>query len=215
MKVEIEGVTCSCGCSPGACPSKHDEISLVNNVMDHITEKQFDKIKAIAALDLTKPKQFLVVRLKFDAGEVDEMEVEYKKYLCLIATFPKVGFPISEAVDELWHAHILFTGEYDTLTEVMGHKVHHVPVLSEEGRAKLEPHYFGGTLVCYKQLFGEPNKKWWPHEPVAICWSHTNDEPAPITTVLGEITPLRDSLEDTYWKRPTLTIGGNIMAQFQ
>jgi hypothetical protein len=134
-----------------------------------------EKLLIIRDWDLSKPKQFLVVRQGFDPQEVEEMEREYKRYMCVVALNPESKFPISNAVDELWHAHILFTSDYNALGDALRHGyIHHIPTLNEEERAALEPQYFSGTLERYRRLFGEePPQKYWPSDSGSICWSCT------------------------------------------
>jgi len=136
-------------------------------------EIQQQKISGILAWDLSNPKQFLVVRQGFDPDYVEELEQEYKRYMALVVTHPDQKFPISNAVDELWHAHVLFTKDYRKMSdEFRGGYINHVPTLSEEERAALEPDYFYGTLQAYREVFGEdPAEKFWPLDSGSICWS--------------------------------------------
>lgn len=140
-----------------------------------LAQTQQQKISGMLAWDLTRPKQFLVVRQGFDPGHVEEMEQEYKRYMALVVTRPDQKFPISNAVDELWHAHLLFTDDYRKMSDQFrGSYIDHVPTLSEEERAALEPDYFDGTLQAYCEVFGEkPPENFWPLDSGSICWSCT------------------------------------------
>lgn len=130
------------------------------------------KIESLMALDFSRVKKFMTLRLKFNEEQVEKMELEYKRFLALSIAFPKKSFPISNAVDDMWHAHILFTYEYHQASEVIGcDYLHHIPTLSETERAALEPQYFKDTLGCYRTLFGEPPEAWWPKNSAQICWS--------------------------------------------
>lgn len=128
-------------------------------------------VAIIANWDLSKPKMFLVVRQGFDAQRVEEMEREYKRFMTMVVNNPDKKFPISNAVDELWHAHILFTGDYNRFSKTTrGCYIQHNPTLNEAERVALEPAYHANTVGIYRQQWGEPDTKWWP---VAddICWS--------------------------------------------
>lgn len=133
------------------------------------------QISGVIAWDLKNPKQFLVTRQGFDPEYVDELEVEYKRYMALVVTRPDQKLPISNVVDELWHAHLLFTNDYRKMSDKLnGSYINHVPTLSEKERAALEPYYFNGTLQAYREVFGEnPSNKFWPSESGSICWSCT------------------------------------------
>jgi hypothetical protein len=52
---------------------------------------------------------------------------EYQRFLALCAVYPGLGMT-SEAIDQLWHSHILHTLLYDEFCEmVIGHRIHHFP----------------------------------------------------------------------------------------
>ena len=130
------------------------------------------RITQLFALDFSRVKLFMTVRKGFNVEQVEAMEREYKRFLCLSIAFPEKAFPISNAVDEMWHAHILFTYEYHKASEIIGcDYLHHIPTLNEAERAALEPNYFQDTLGCYRALFGEPPTVWWPKDSASICWS--------------------------------------------
>lgn len=63
---------------------------------------------------------------------------EYQRFLALCAVYPGIGMT-SDAVDQLWHSHILNTHRYDEFcTEVIGRKIHHLPC-SSYGLYGVEP----------------------------------------------------------------------------
>jgi len=133
------------------------------------------RIQVALSWDLSKPKEFLVLRQEMNPNFVDRMEKEYRRYIACVATNPSDKLPISNAVDELWHAHILFTKDYAKMSKALkGAYIDHIPTLSEEERAALEPFYFDVTLERYRQVFKEdPPQEFWPSESGSICWSCT------------------------------------------
>ncbi len=104
---------------------------------------------------------------------VEQMAREYHRFLGIIAAYPDDRFPISEMVDEMWHAHILFTRDYaDMSLATRGEYINHDPVLDATHKAAIEPYYHKGTLVRYRELYGEAAPRfWWPVKDGAICWS--------------------------------------------
>lgn len=138
-----------------------------------LSHEQQQQIATIFSWDLSKPKLFLVIRKNLDPAHVEAMDNEYRRYMALVVVNFGQKMPISNAVDELWHAHILFTQDYQKMSdELCGKYINHVPTLSEEERAALEPYYFDGTLENYKKLFNEdPCPEFWPSESGSICWS--------------------------------------------
>ncbi len=137
-----------------------------------LTEGAIMRIQQLMKLDFSRVRKFMNVRLHFDEEQIEKMELEYKRFLCLSIAFPDKAFPISNAVDDMWHSHILFTYEYHQASEIVGcDYLHHIPTLNEEERSALEPQYFQDTLGCYRLLFGEPPESWWPKASAQICWS--------------------------------------------
>ena len=94
-----------------------------------------DTIRAyLDKLDLSDQK----ARLLKDKGrlwcwwhDLRVIERDYKHFLFLIATNPgKMFEPASNAMDELWHTHILFTKFYQKVCEDLlgkGRFIHHTP----------------------------------------------------------------------------------------
>lgn len=123
--------------------------------------------------DLSMPKAFLVNRQGKNAAHVDLIAKEYSRYLGIIAAYPQDRFPVSEEVDEMWHTHILFTRDYRRMSDaIRGEYINHDPILTEADRLALEPYYHKGTLVRYREIYGEAAPRWlWPLVGGAICWS--------------------------------------------
>lgn len=116
---------------------------------------------------MIRPKQFLVQRKGFDANYVDAMEREYKRFMALTLMYPGKLIPISEQVDEMWHAHILFTHNYRKMGETLaGGYIHHIPAATQQECEALLPHYFANTLPLYEQHFGPPDEAYWPRSCV-------------------------------------------------
>jgi hypothetical protein len=88
---------------------------------------------------------------------------EYKKFLYLGAKTNEMVTP-SDAIDQVWHLHLLYTKSYwnDLCGEVLKRSFHHGP--SNGGKA--EEKKFGAcylaTLQAYKHHFGSPPADLWP-----------------------------------------------------
>lgn len=133
----------------------------------------WNRINLALSWDLSGPIAFLVNRQSKNASHVDLIAREYRRYLGIIAVYPKDRFPVSEEVDEMWHTHILFTRDYRKMSDaIRGEYINHDPILTEPDRLALEPYYHKGTLVRYREIYGEPAPEWlWPRVGGAICWS--------------------------------------------
>jgi len=94
-------------------------------------------IEGIGELDLG-PIKFKLM----DAAEgegwtrelVERIEVEYRRFLTLLAKYPHETVAPSKEVDRFWHAHILDTQKYiEDCERVFGRYLHHFPYLGMRG----------------------------------------------------------------------------------
>jgi hypothetical protein len=117
---------------------------------------------------------------------VDTAVAEYRKWLVWIALnkkFDKLGM-CSTDVDEVWHAHILFTRKYAADCEALcGCFIHHQPNSEEEKRDDTSAK---NTLSALQQVFGGVHPVWVPEcsktclKPLPACGSwkcHVDCEP--------------------------------------
>lgn len=89
---------------------------------------------------------------------------EYRRFAFLAVA---AGHPVcpSEAVDEVWHMHLVYTRSYwqRFCRDVLGQPLHHEP--SRGGPNELGKHrgMYADTLASYRRLFGEdPPADVWP-----------------------------------------------------
>jgi hypothetical protein len=117
-------------------------------------------IEAIQGLDLGPIKFKLMDR---DEGEgwtrefVERMELEYKRFLTLLAKYPHEPIAPGKEVDRFWHAHILDTQKYvEDCERVFGHYLHHFPYFGMRGADDAEALAAAGarTRELYDAEFG-------------------------------------------------------------
>ncbi len=89
---------------------------------------------------------------------------EYKRFLLLAM---HAGHPVSpsEAVDQAWHLHLVYTRSYwqDLCTAVLGRPLHHEPTAGGLDEGAKFHHQYEDTLASYCGLFGaEPPADIWP-----------------------------------------------------
>jgi len=94
-------------------------------------------IEAIGALDLA-PIKFKLMDPQEGQGWTRElaerMELEYKRYLTLVAKYPLETIAPDQDVDKFWHAHILDTRKYfEDCERVFGGYLHHFPYFGMRG----------------------------------------------------------------------------------
>jgi hypothetical protein len=88
-------------------------------------------VEAVFALDLD-PIKFKLMDKKEGEGwsrvEADYHELEYRRYLALLAKYPDEVIAPDSSVDTFWHAHILDTMKYaQDCDTVFGYFLHHFP----------------------------------------------------------------------------------------
>jgi len=94
-------------------------------------------IEAIEALDLG-PIKFKLMHPEEGEGWTrafaEHMETQYKRYLTLVAKYPREAIAPDRDVDRFWHAHILDTRKYiDDCERVFGFYLHHFPYFGMRG----------------------------------------------------------------------------------
>jgi hypothetical protein len=120
---------------------------------------------AIEALDLG-PIKFKLMNLEEGEGWtrefVEHVETQYKRYLTLVAKYPRETIAPAKDVDRFWHAHILDTRKYiDDCDRVFGCYLHHFPYFGMRGADDAAALARAGerTRALYEAEFGaEPGR---------------------------------------------------------
>lgn len=121
-----------------------------------------DDFALIAALDLTPIKTKLT---HVESGEgwalerAQAVETEYRRFLYLLKTFPKVEMAPMKDVDTFWHYHILDTMKYARDCEqIFGYFQHHSPYLGMEDEDGRESQRQAGERIreLYQATFNLP-----------------------------------------------------------
>jgi uncharacterized protein (TIGR04222 family) len=116
----------------------------------------------IAYFNLDDPKAAnpfslkLMTEQKWSLPQTQRNIAEYKKFMFLVMAEPNGASP-SKMVDEVWHAHITNTKNYEQFCEkTIGKFVHHNP--SKGGRAEVSRHadWYKETLTAYIRHFDAP-----------------------------------------------------------
>lgn len=125
----------------------------INRTIEQITS-------AIQALDLD-PIKFKLMDEREGHGwtreQADHYELEYKRFLTLLAKYPGELIAPSTTVDKFWHGHILDTMKYaEDCERVFGYFLHHFPYFgmrSSEDAANLAAAVVN-TKRLYEKEFG-------------------------------------------------------------
>lgn len=90
--------------------------------------------------------------------------VEAYRRFCFLATVSSSPMTPSEAVDEVWHQHLIYSCDYWDIWcgQVLRKVLHHDPT---PGGAEAQIRYrwqYAQTLALHEQFFGPPPAKLWP-----------------------------------------------------
>ena len=127
-----------------------------------VLDKSLDQVVAsIWALDLA-PIKFKLMNAEegynWSRESADRDEIEYKRFLILLAKYPGVVIVPNKNVDKFWHGHILDTAKYaEDCEQVFGLFLHHFPYFgmrSAEDKAQLAS-AAGITRDLLEQEFGD------------------------------------------------------------
>lgn len=145
--------------------------------VDFLKGKRIDA--DIASIDLEMIKMKLrepKEGVNWTADQVEDAEIEYKRYLHLTRHFPYPTYSIvpNKIMDTMWHYHILDTRAYHRDCEkTFGHYLHHYPYFGLRGDddAKNLKAQFENTKEYYLQTFGESMAR----NREADCWHDCED----------------------------------------
>ena len=88
---------------------------------------------------------------------------EYRRFAFIAAA---AGHPVapSDAVDQVWHLHLLYTQNYwdKFCKEVLRRPLHHMPANGEAHERTHLTDSYAATLASYRRFFGEPPADIWP-----------------------------------------------------
>jgi hypothetical protein len=129
------------------CPSLND---------DHLANAK----KLINSLDLTTVIKRLIHIDKWSEKKAHEVSSQYKNFLFLKRKYgDQFELPPSSDIDDVWHAHILHTEDYqDFCMKVFGRFLHHQPHHGENNtisQQQLEHLFETQTQRLYHEEFGE------------------------------------------------------------
>lgn len=90
---------------------------------------------------------------------------EYKRFIFLACTSGQSVTP-SEAVDQVWHLHLVYTRSYweDLCGQILDRPLHHHPTEGGEAEHNRYHNQYSQTLACYTATFGQkpPQDIWLP-----------------------------------------------------
>ncbi len=100
-------------------------------------------------------------------AHADRVIEEYKRFVFLAATADRCLTP-SDAVDQAWHLHLVYTESYwhELCREILARPLHHGPTRGGRAEARKYRGAYERTLDRYAETFGPPPRSIWP-DPAA------------------------------------------------
>lgn len=128
---------------------------------------QFQALEKLDAAEFPFVREKLLDSGELQVHEIDDVELEFKRYLALCFLSSGPVSMTSTKVDAFWHQFILFTREYrEFCSDVFGQFIHHRPNTSYTplDHAGVDNFRFG-----YEQYFGSPYAQSGPEVGSATC----------------------------------------------
>jgi hypothetical protein len=111
----------------------------------------------------------LMRKLQWDQEYAEQVVGEYRRYMALAALYPGESHAPSPLVDEVWHAHLMFTRDYRDFCYLLTSEfIDHCPGRGGEDVERLNVAY-DTTLARYREQFGEPPTNIWPARADIPC----------------------------------------------
>jgi len=125
--------------------------TLEKTVIKNVNATQERIFNQILRWDMTREKEYLKNKQGYiDSDYLNQMELEYKKFVFLMTLYTDKVLPISENIDDMWHIHVLNTKRYAKFcVEATERLIHHNPTVNEQENLDLMPQYIGNTLPSF------------------------------------------------------------------
>ena len=136
--------------------------SLSQQRIAYLESRRIDPKVASIDLEMVKMKMREPAEdLHWSTDQIEDAEVEYKRYLtlCILFPYPKHSIVPNKIMDTMWHYHIMDTKAYHRdCNRVFGHYFHHFPYFGLRGEEDAEnlKQSFEQTKSFYMVTFGEP-----------------------------------------------------------
>lgn len=90
--------------------------------------------------------------------------VEAYRRFCFLATVSSSPMTPSEAVDEVWHQHLIYSRDYWDIWcgQVLRKPLHHDPTPGGPEAQRLYRMQYARTLALHERFFGPPSAELWP-----------------------------------------------------
>jgi hypothetical protein len=135
-------------------------LRLAPAVISELSPDRLDRILMISEWDLVDVQTRVQRRIGWPQQVSDKAVLEYRKFIALVALNPTKTYGMVEAIDEVWHEHILNTRDYLAMCDaVIGTVIHHeqLPLHSSINLSALRQ----CTLQDIEKTFDGPVSELW------------------------------------------------------
>jgi hypothetical protein len=96
------------------------------SLLGRLEPAQKARIDVLSSWDLSDVESRVKARMNWSDGYARDILAEYRKFMALIVLNPDKAYGMVEAVDEVWHQHLLDTRDYMTMCDaIVGGMIHH------------------------------------------------------------------------------------------
>jgi hypothetical protein len=149
-----------------AGPTHRTELQNMNELG---SDKSLEQKQAIESFDIDgRPADLtFAARLarenRWDQNFADQVVVQYKRFIFLVATQPTKMTP-SDQVEQAWHLHLTYTDSYwnRMCGQTIGRPIHHNPMADGESEEAKHREQYTKTLESYRSVFDWWSPDLWP-----------------------------------------------------
>jgi hypothetical protein len=135
-------------------------IALLVCSAQRVTDREVDGERGLPRLRMSSVRERVMKEQGWSSEKTDAAILEYRRFWLLHKKNPGMAIVPSLDVDEVWHAHILYTKQYMRESQdYFGHYFHHNPTENAEGDSRNSDSY-QRTLNAYQNEFGSLNSVW-------------------------------------------------------
>ena len=124
-----------------------------------MSTKELLLLKKLESFEAPWLKEKLLMENKFlSSEEFEQVFIEFKKYVFLVAVNKSNLAMMSKKVDQVWHQFILFTKEYQSFcNSILGFFLHHIP---RTRFSLIDSESESNFIHLYRETFGPIPKIW-------------------------------------------------------
>ncbi|WP_396594858.1 glycine-rich domain-containing protein [Brevundimonas sp. R86498] len=151
-------------------------IEIEQSTQASLSGDQIARIQLLKAWNLAHLQNRICEKMGWTPGAAEEAVNEYRKFVGVVSLNPERPYGVTEAIDAVWHEHILNTRDYAAFCESsVGTFLHHEPQPQHVVRSSGFEELRANTVSEIRRVFAGPVSPLWSQEQsesVAKCCTH-------------------------------------------